>query len=161
MSTSADFDEVVRDYRGYIRTVAASQRLPGMDYDDVVSEMLHCLWKCHQTWDEELNPSFKNYWWRVWSNRRANILRDASRRIQPIYTDDYSSLEDLTAYDLEVLPEPPVGSSEQERALWFLIASGYQRKDIFALLRMSEWKYRNAMRKWRSHAVSLGVVYEA
>lgn len=146
------FTDVYDSYKHDIKVSALSQRVPGLDYDDVVSEMTICLWKAAESYKPG-KTSFGAYWWSLWLNRKATIARDyhAKKRITyPVLTDE-PLVEDT--YTMERVPEPPKDSNAQDRLVWDLLASGENARDTMDLAQVSRRGYYDTLGRWRTDKV--------
>lgn len=148
-----EFSEVYEKYEPDIRVAALSQRVPGLDYDDVMAEMVGCLWKAWQTYTPG-PTTFGSYWWSVWLNRRNDLTALANRMKRPkhVLISDVSILGQQS-YEMSQWPEPPAGTAELERRVWDLLASGEPRSVVLEETGMSKRRYYDIIRGWRTEEV--------
>lgn len=146
------FGEAYDAYKQDIRVSALSQKVPGLDYDDVVSEMLICLWKATETYKTGTGTSFGAYWWSLWLNRRSDIASSwhATKRIHPVLSD-----EPLVEGQYEDRPmvNPPGEVSAQDRMVWDLLATGASAADTMRAMSISRRRYYSTVRDWRTKTV--------
>lgn len=147
-----DFSDVYRRYSDDIRVTALSQRVPGLDYDDVVSEMTACLWKAWTTFDPHKGTTFGAYWWSTWLNRRTNITVAAYRQKRPktVLAGEYIP---EGRYLMDLLPHPPSGSTRKARKVWVLLAAGMKPSEVMEEVGMSRRTYYDLIRSWRNDEV--------
>lgn len=130
-------------------------RIPGMDADDVRSEMMVCLWKAHERHDES-KGEIEGYWWSIWLNRRKDLIKYWSRR-KPVLTagslDDIDVPQKFTTQQ----PDPPLGSSSVERRVWAMIGDGAERKEILAVCGISKSTYYAIIHSWKSSPEGLPI----
>lgn len=152
MAGGMDFQDTYALYRRDIRVSALSQKVPGLDYDDVVSEMDICLWRACETYKKGTGTSFGSYWWSLWLNRRSDIAQAyyANKRVHPVLSD-----EPLVegSYVHPDAPKPPAGSSATDRLVWDLLAAGETATDTMDLIGVSRRKFYKTVRTWRTDEV--------
>lgn len=146
-----EFSEAHEKYAHDIRVAALSQRVPGLDYDDVVQEMTACLWKACASYK---GGNFPSYWWSIWLNRKIDLIRRWTYRYPtaPILTDE----PEHGSYEDSHIPPPPDGG-ELEHTVWGLLAQGYERQDVLALLQITRHRYYNMLRTWKRDEVREGL----
>jgi hypothetical protein len=152
MARGMNFQEAHAAYKHDIKVSALSQRVPGLDYDDVVSEMTICLWRACDTYKSGTGTTFGAYWWSLWLNRRSDIASAyyAHKRIHPLLSDEPLS---EGSYTQDHRPDPPVGASDVDRLVWDMLAEGETATDTMDLLGMSRRSYYNTVRAWRTDEV--------
>jgi len=145
-----DFDVVYDRHRGEIDLLSHTQRVPGLDPDDVASEMLVVLWKASQTYRPGAT-SFGTYWWSLWLNRRSDLAGSyyARKRVHAISTDQ---VPDSAYYD-RVEPEAPVPTTAVGRLIWKLLAAGEPGTEIRSLTDTSRRRYYDTIQEWRTEEV--------
>lgn len=152
MAGGMSFAEAYEAYAQDIRTSALSQKVPGLDYDDVVSEMSICLWVATETYKAGSRTSFGSYWWSLWLNRRSDIAGayHAGKRVHPILTD-----EPLVegSYVAPEAPEPPTGACAQDRVVWELLAAGDTATEVIADVELTRRRYYGIVGGWRNDEV--------
>lgn len=145
-----EFSEVHRKYADDIAITALSQRVPGLDYDDVVSEMLMCLWRAWKTFKHD-KGAFGPYWWSLWLNRRSDITAAANRIKRPRHVlVDEPILED--SYTQQLTPQPPT-DDPREQLVWHLLAVGEPVKNVIEEIGLSRRTYYDLIRSWRTEEV--------
>ena len=150
---SLPFSDFYDVYGDEIRATAHSQSIPGLDYDDVVSEMLICLWKAANTYEYAEGTPFASYWWSLWLNRKYTLTRDFSRekRIQPVLVEDTQSL-DRSVTDHH-LPPAPLSADDQERLIWDLLAVGCNATEVQREAEVSKRTYYRTIQSWQTEAI--------
>lgn len=143
------FEEVYPGFRDDIATTALSQRIPGMDYDDIVQEMTACLWKAVQTWQDGAGASLGAYWWSLWLNRRSDLTDAATARKRARLVPVPFPLD--STYVDRHLPAPPQGSEALDVLIWTLLAHGDPPGAVKALVGVR--RYYRAIHSWRTEAV--------
>lgn len=148
-----EFSEVYREFASDIRVTALSQRVPTLDYDDIVSEMTACLWKAWLTYSP-CGTSFGAYWWSVWLNRRSDLTAQANafKRPKHVLLSDLSILPQQ-GYSMARWPDAPTGSGELERTVWDLLASGEPVNKVMERTGISRRRYYDIINGWRSQEV--------
>lgn len=148
-----DFQEAHRLYEAEILRLAKTQPVLGMDPEDVVSEMLMCLWKATQTWAPG-KGSFGTWWWSIWLNRRSDINAAFHAAKRPL---SYPTSHRPGLLDRQVMqrrdPDVPTGSSARDGLIWRLIASGEPVSEILRLTETSRRGYYSLMKRWRTEEV--------
>lgn len=140
-----DFEAVYRENEVELRRIARNAWMPGMDADDIYSELLVCLWKATTTYDAGSETKFQSYWWSLWLNRRKDLLRAyyAQRRGDAI---PFPELPD------KVVTENPFPSIRldrwEEQAVWMLLGYGFTATEIQALV--PRRRYYQIIQSWRT-----------
>lgn len=149
-----EFSEVYREYASDIRITALGQKVPTLDYDDIVSEMFACLWKAWVTYSP-CSTTFGSYWWSIWLNRRSDLTAQANayKRPKHVLLPDLGILPKQPAYTMARWPDPPAGTGELEEIVWHLIASGEPRSVVMQRTGVSKRRYYDIISKWRSEEV--------
>lgn len=147
------FSEVYEKFESDIRVTALSQRVPGLDYDDIVSEMVACLWKAWATFKEG-TVRFAAYWWSIWLNRRSDLTAQANafKRPKQVLLSDLTILPQH-GYSMARWPDPPAGTTELEQRVWDLLASGEPRSVVLEETGMSKRRYYDIINGWRTEEV--------
>lgn len=145
------FTEVYPLFKSDIAVTALAQKVPGMDYDDVVSEMTICLWKACESYSHGAT-SLGAYWWSLWLNRKADLIRQwyASKRVHPILTDQVPE----GSYTDPLPPDPPKKTGDVERLVWDLLAGGDEPKEVQDALGISRRRYYNTVHTWRTDSIA-------
>lgn len=147
MRRGMDFQEAHALFKHDIKVSALSQKVPGLDYDDVVSEMTICLWRATETYKAGTGTSFGAYWWSLWLNRRSDIAQayHAAKRVHPVLSDE--PLAEGT-YNMSVKPQAPAGASDVDRLVWDLLAAGETATDTMELTGISRRRYYKTIDSW-------------
>lgn len=153
-----EFSEVYRRYSDDIAITALSQRVPGLDYDDVVSEMTGCLWKAWLTWKPG-HAGFGSYWWSLWLNRRSDITEAAYRLKRPKTVALGDELFPESRYLLDLVPDPPAQCTRQQRLVWMLLASGEPVNEVMRITGLSKRGYYDLIRSWRTKEVRSALLH--
>lgn len=149
-----EFSEVYKKYAPDIRITALSQSVPLLDYDDIVSEMLACLWKAWLTYKDGVT-TFGAYWWSLWLNRRSDLTSQANayKRPKHVLLSDLGILPKQPGYTMARWPDPPAGTGELETVVWHLLASGEPRSAVIERTGVSKRRYYDIIDGWRSEEV--------
>lgn len=140
------FEEAYERFSREIRRLSYSQYVPGMEQDDVESEMLIVLWKAVQSHDPEKGP-LGTLWWSMWCNRRRDLI------------EAYHALKRIHGIPVETLPEPihhepvsvpvPAFVSGYGLTVWQALAQGDTATEVKADLGLSNRAYYNLIGDWR------------
>lgn len=144
------FEEAYERYSDDIRVAALSQRVPGLDYDDIVQEMLVCLSKAVDTWDPK-KGGFAPYWWSLWLNRRSDLTDTANRLKRPRHV--LAGTVRDTSYTTVMWPEPPQDADHNASMVWYLLASGERVKEVIEQVGLSRRAYYDLISSWRTAEV--------
>ena len=132
-----------------IKRLSYRQYIPGMDREDVESEMLTVLWKASESFDAS-RGSFWSYWWTMWSNKRKNLLEAfyAISRPRHVYVDTYPEhlCQGPTWREFPSPPEQYLDSIE----VWNRLARGDTASEIKSDLGLSQRGYYSLIHQWRS-----------
>lgn len=145
------FLDVYPSFKEDIAITALGQKVPGLDYDDVVSEMTICLWKACDTYTHGSATTFGAYWWSLWLNRRSDLTRQwyAEKRVRATPVENTPD----GAYTSDLAPDAPKGATEQDRLVWDLLAGGDEPKEVQDALGISRRRYYNTVKAWRTETV--------
>lgn len=146
------FSTRYQSYREEIRATARRQFVPGLDYDDVVSEMSICLWRAHESWDETTGTSFGSYWWSLWLNRRTDLTRESNALKRP-KTEPVEDPDKKGSYRVIRFPDPPRHATKQDRLIWELLGAGETAGSIINMLKISRRRYYRTVKGWHSEDV--------
>jgi DNA-directed RNA polymerase specialized sigma24 family protein len=151
-----DFDTAWAMYGPEIGRIALRQRVPGLDPDDVASEMSICLWRACRTFRPGATP-FGTYWWSLWLNRRSDIAdaHYALKRVHGIPTDTLPE----RAYDDALFPMPPT-KDELGVAVWGALAAGDTPKEVQDDHGLSRRRYYDIIRGWQTPEVRAALLRE-
>lgn len=154
------FMEQYAERRSELARLARTQRVPGMEQDDVHAELSLCLWRACQTYDPASNVKLGQWWWAIWMNRKANLIEAyfRLRRVHPtpMTPDKVVDLVDalspaLTHKDMRV---PHCPSLDQiERSVWLLLSLGYQRTQVQRMLNIRKRQIYGIIHSWRTPEV--------
>lgn len=156
MTFSDLYDEMIKD----IEVVALSQRVRDHDYDDVVAEMIGCLWKAWLT-HHPGKGEFKPYWWSLWLNRRADLTRYAGRVKRPsLVTTDLppEAWGVPLVYEHRPLPMP---SESVAQTVWTMIATGHTVQEILRLAGITKRRYYSLIHQWRTPEVKEALLMDS
>jgi DNA-directed RNA polymerase specialized sigma24 family protein len=152
-----EFNDLVEAWEPKLDTHARSQRVPGLDRDEVKAEMLECLWRAVVTFDEAQGVTLEPYWWRIWINRKGDLIARhfATKRRAAVISGDmtwvaeladdlYPLLRDMagrtSAESLQKAPECPLSDSMTKK-VWTLLAAGFQAQEVRVMLELSLRRY--------------------
>lgn len=153
------FDAVAVRMRSKVKRHARNQRVPGMDHEDVESEMLLCLWKAWTTFDPDEGLLLEQWWWAIWINRKAGLIETyfAKKRITntvPMTQHEIIDLLDSLSPLLQPGDFPECPSSDPvARTVWHLLASGYTGVEIRQLTEMGWRRFYRIIEGWRTGEV--------
>lgn len=145
-----DFDLAWSRYGREIERIAHHQWVPGMDTDDVMNEMLICLWRATQSYRPALGYSFPAYWWSLWLNRRSDIT-EAYKALKRVHGIPYEHPPERTVQDV-LFPMPPT-TDELGVAVWGALGLGDTPSEVQSDLGISRRRYYDVIRRWRTKAV--------
>jgi hypothetical protein len=123
-------------------------------HDDVISEMLACLWQASSTYDPERPTTFGAYWWSLWLNRKTYYIRlwNAQKRVHPVLLGEH--IVEAGEYAVRLLPEPPPDAPPEAVAIWVRLALGDERQDVLRDLGISKRRYYDILHSWRTDEVA-------
>lgn len=146
---TGDFEDCYRDFGPQIQRLAYRQHVPGMEPEDVSSEMTIVLWKAFVTYQDGAT-TFGSYWWSMWLNRRSDLAGTyyARKRVHPIPVSQVP--ERVYEAPGALLPPPttPMG-----RLVWRMLADGERGGDVRDMTHLSRRGYYDLIRSWRSDDV--------
>lgn len=145
-----------------VRRIAysGSQRVPGMDADDVFAEMAYCFWIARKTYSKSVGIPLMSYWWQVWVNRKNDLIRFAYRKQRDsrltITVDDEWFIDhfDSNLQFHSAIPQAVNSLTPQhvvERRIWNMLAIGHTAKEIQDQLRIGHRRYVRILNKWRAN----------
>jgi hypothetical protein len=151
-----EFQEALARMDKRIRVACQRDRLPGLLPSEVRSEMLECLWRAAQTYEQDKNDSFDAWYFLLWNQHKARHLRSffAQKRAQ--------GHEVLTNFEMEAfhpLIEGPEASDSTppsfvagvvQRRVWAMLAAGYKPSEVRSMLNLSLRRYYGIIHEWRS-----------
>lgn len=152
-----DFIEVYERFKRDIAASAHRQNVPGLDYDDVVSEMTACLWRAWKTFAPG-KGRFEVYWWSVWLNHKGHLIQSAYRLKRPKTVLVENHFENARTYGLYLRADPPKGCSDLERLVWTLIGSGESGAEIRRITGIPVRAYYRLLRSWRTAEVKESLI---
>lgn len=144
-----DFDTAWATYEGQIRRTSLTQRVPGLDPDDVASEMAICLWRATKTYTPGATP-FGSYWWSLWLNRRSDIA-DAHYALKRVHGIPTEHLPEHT-YEDALFPMPPTRDA-LGIAVWGALAGGDTAKEVQDDHGLTRRRYYDIIARWRTPEV--------
>lgn len=151
-----NFSECYERYIDDIEATALSQYVRGYDYDDVVSEMIGCLWKAWKTYQPH-RGSFPAYWWSLWLNRRSDLNEAAGRQKRPVLryvaNDVLLDIVGDRVAEESAFPSPPQGAGMISVKVWTMLAAGYTAREVMEATGISKRGYYGIIRKWRTEEV--------
>ena len=148
-----DFPTAYARYAAEVARLSRTQRVPGLDAEDVENEMLIVLWKAVDSY-VPAKGGFGPYWWSLWLNRRHDIASAyfAVKRIHPILTE---SVPDA-GYGERLFPLPPDTDATGAR-IWGSLARGDTPKEVQEDTGVSRRRYYDYLRQWRTKEVRDGL----
>ena len=151
-----NFDAVWEQYKTDMAVAAFGQTVPGLDYDDVVSEMGICLWRATQTYDPDCEVSFGAYWWSLWLNRKADLV-DAWKARKRVDLGTTVPLDDVDESDYGYVQRlhigAPEGSSATEALIWDLLSAGFTSTEVRDHSTISLRRYYATIARWRTKTI--------
>lgn len=147
-----DFDDTLASRWSEIRYLAHTQYVPGMDADDIASEMSTCLWRSWATYVPE-SGDFGTYWWSCWLNRRTDLWEGATAAKRPVLVPVEDKYLDRPVTDRTGVLPPPPGTTDLGQMVWNLIARGETAVAIRQALRIGKRTYYDVITGWRTPAV--------
>lgn len=142
-----------------------TQRIPGMNSDEVYAEMLYTLWKAWETYDSEVGTSVEQWWWVLWVRRKSDLIESffAHKRRMEVLVEN-EGLE-LLADAVIAVPGPEemhvVECPRHEgilTRLWHLLADGFTGVEVRKLLGIGVNAYYRSVDKLKTDDVRLALV---
>lgn len=149
------FEALYADYAQEIRRLSATQFVPGMEPEDVASEMMVALWKASQSYNPRGRLSFGQWWWTVWLNRRSDLagIYHATKRIHPVPVED-AVLSAFDKPDSSLAPFPRCPSDDPlDRNVWRLLAEGHNAREVITYTAITRRRYYAMIHRWRTEEV--------
>lgn len=145
-----DFVEAYEQHREQIGRHARTVFVPGLESEDVASEMTVCLWNACKNYTPG-KGQFAPYWWSLWLNRKADIIRswNAEKRVHPIPVETLPE----TGYGEALFPMPPAESDHLGCKVWLDIAVGYSPTEVRRKHHLSARRYYSLIESWRTDEV--------
>jgi len=155
--TGAVFTNVYHERLEDIDKLAWRARIPGMDRDDVRSEMAYCLWVAWRKFDQTQCTDLGVYWWSVWLNHRANWIRsyNAQKRAAkelPFSHDELIAMAPLT-YPGQLVEPPDDVDDNISHTAWAMLALGYLPGEVQEALGLSNRRYYTLIDSWKTSNV--------
>lgn len=158
---TGDFAEVLSDRAEELARLSYTQKVPGLEREDVHQELVATLWKAWTTYTPESGTTLGQWWWVVWIRRKADLIEAffarKNRFTTAPFTDDH--LESL-AVQIGDSMEPLVSVSDlcpsdepTAVALWVLLAAGFTNVEIRNLLGISVRRFYSIVDTWRTAEV--------
>lgn len=148
-----DFDRAWARYEHEIGRLSKTQYVPGMDADDVASEMSICLWRATQTYKSGAT-TFGAYWWSLWLNRRSDIA-DAYYAIKRAHGVPVERVPER-GYEPTLFPMPPT-RDPLGVSVWGALATGDTPKEVQDDHAISRRRYYELIAGWRTDDVREGL----
>lgn len=150
-----DFEEVYARYVPEIRLLSKTQRVPGLDPDDVASEMTVALWKASTTYQEGSTLSFGQWWWSVWLNRRSDLSEAfyAAKRVHAVPVDQTHWKGYLDKEDVVTVLPPCPSDAVLDQIIWRMLAEGAPATEVMSYTEISKRAYYATIRGWRTPEV--------
>lgn len=150
-----DFEKVYARYASEISLLAKSQHVPGLDVEDIASEMTVALWKATQTYDNDSDLSFGQWWWSLWLNRRSDLSEAfyAAKRVHPTPVDPQAVRDALEAEDRVVVMPPCPSADVVDNIIWRMLAEGSNALEVMSFTEISKRAYYSTIRGWRTPEV--------
>lgn len=137
------------------------QRVPGLTYEEVRTEITFALWRAWSTWDEDGGSSFDTWWFKCWASRKAHIVEEFFRKKRVLLREatsdtmyqeamDTITSDVRTAYGFEVIPPCPLQEHDAVQ-VWHLLARGFKFKEVQAALGMGRAKFDRIIAQLRDH----------
>lgn len=160
------FCQLVLRYIPFIKNRAASAKINGIEYDDLVQEGLLGLFSAVKSFNSNSNTDFSSYAFTCIKNRMLSACRNASRQ-KNYFLNSFISISDGlidTPADSNTQPEEIVINKEnlenfnnkimsslspKERKVVFLRLSGYSYKEIANILSVSVKTVDNSLQSVR------------
>lgn len=144
-----------------------SQRIRGLDIEEVRSFMVEQLWKAWETFDPSKGDehlTVEKYWWRLWQNKKSKILRDLAAGIRAGDKDrvfepddpDLSPFRFIPDESLAPIPPCPV-DTDDHRYVWQMLALGYTAVEIRRVAGWTRTDYDEVMADLRQAASTTGM----
>lgn len=145
-----DYEAVHAKYAPQISLLARRQHVPGLEPDDVASEMTITLWRAYTTFSNDSQTSFGSYWWTLWLNRRSDIAQSyyAGKRVRAVPMSQVPERSYTDPLPLDPPTKDPVGAM-----VWRLLAEGESGKDVRMLTEISRRSYHRLLGGWRTEDV--------
>lgn len=150
-----DFEKVYAKYAPEISLLAKSQRVPGLDPEDIASEMTVALWKATTSYQPDSGLSFGQWWWSLWLNRRSDLSEAfyASKRIHPTPMDPQAARDALEAEDRVVVLPPCPSDDVLDNVIWRMLAQGSTATEVMTFTEISKRAYYSTIHEWRTPEV--------
>jgi len=152
------YEEVHKEMIGWLRRAANRTFIVGMTDDEILAEMVECLWKAWLTFDMRDNITLDQYFQRIWFNQKAKRLRyqTAQRRDRikerswPVFDPDDPWIVQALMVELDTAPPCPIDDPDAQ-VVWKELAQGATQIEVQALL--SPRRFKRALKKLRDPAV--------
>lgn len=146
-----DWDDAHRACEKEISRLSRTQRVPGLEPEDVANEMLSVLWKAATTYQPD-RGAFGVYWWSSWLNRRNDLLSAFSARKRPPVV-PVANVPEVPGPEYHPFPMPPEGTGILAQEVWGAIAYGETTTQIRRDLELSKRRYYSIIKSWHTDEV--------
>lgn len=150
----SDFAILYAHRKSEIQRLSRSQYVPGLDPDDIETELRMALWKAHNTWDPSAGTTIGQWWWVIWTNRKADLIRHWFARLEPEDTMDpevvTSMAADMPDRHSRSYAAPPEDFCELEVEMWRLLNDGWEMTAICQQLGIGRKLYYRILDSWRT-----------
>lgn len=160
----ASFDEFYVQMLPRIEAHTRTQRVIGMDADDVRQELLITLWQAWFTWDPDESSTLQQHFWALWLQRKADLIRyhlamkrDARKDATVTFeAHEWEALLPIVTWeDLYEEGRVPACPEHEQLAcsMWQLLARGSTAREVMQHLGISKRTYYRIIEGWRTPAV--------
>lgn len=141
-----DFEARYKERYQEIRKLSYTQYVPGMDPDDVASELTIALWKAHLTYNATSGCTFGQWWWAVWKNRKRDLFDAYHARVEqvPMARGTVIQMIDANPTQSVEAPDCPLEAPLVVR-IWELLADGYTGVEIREMINVSIRQFYNVI----------------
>jgi hypothetical protein len=146
--------------RSEIHRLSYTQRVPGLDPEDVEEELTVALWRACTSYDPDSGATLGQWWWSLWMNRKADLIDGYFRKKRlhpaPMDPEEVVGLVDalsplLRTGDLPIPHCPCEGTTE--RRVWVLLALGYPGQEVRKVLSISRRRFYTIIDGWKTPEV--------
>lgn len=145
-----NFEDAYVQMHEEIRKLSFTQRIPDMDREDVESEMLICLWKAAEAHDPNQAP-IGGLWWRVWSNRRKDLLA-AYYRAKRVHGIPFEFVPETGCTDPTGVPLP-FPMTPTQYGVWTGLSRGDRAREVQEDLGLTRRAYERTIQSFRTQQV--------
>src|SRR5574343_1155103 len=154
----SDFAAEYARRKNEIDRLAHTQRVPGLDRDEVRAELLQALWRAFQAYDPGKGTTLGQLWWAVWMNRKVDLIAAffAAKSPGPYTTttdaDFWTEVLD-TMHPFIDLADLCPSTDRTERAVWALLCQGFTGIEVRSVLGLSVRRFYAIIDRWRTPEV--------